>query len=182
VLKQRGSSEASRLLRQERVSRYLLRGVGIREIAQQESVSERTIQRDAEEIKFSLMQIIQLQQLRTHRLALAELDEIWRELWVLYHRPPRDVSKRQGNEMVFVKEDDRPIKTSILLALARVSDEKNRLILQVSATPFVPSGVQTIPQNAERVVADFIDTLPDKLRGELFGILEQRTGVPEKDT
>lgn len=180
-MKQEGDTETAKHVRQERVHRLLIRGLTIREIAKQEGVGERTIQRDIQEIKLWLMQVIQLHQLRTHRLALAELDEIWRELWVLYHRAPRDIPRQQDGKIVMTREDDRPIKTTLLMALMRVSDEKNRLIFQIPPPPAQPT-LQSSQQASERAVADFIDTLPEQLRKSVLDTLKQRTGISEKDS
>jgi hypothetical protein len=180
-LKQEGDTETGKQVRQERVYRLLIRGLTIREIAKQEGVGERTIQRDVQGIKFSLMQIIQSQQLRTHRLALAELEEIWRELWTLYHRAPRDIPRQQDGKIVMTREDDRPIKATLLMALMRVSGEKNYLVFQIPAPPAQPN-VQSSRQAPERVIADFIDTLPEQLRKSVLDVLEQRTGTSEKDS
>jgi AraC-like DNA-binding protein len=180
-LKREGSTEVSKLARQERVYRLVIRGLKPLEIARQENVDERTIQRDFQEIKFALLQIIQTQQLRTHKLALAELDEIWRELWTLYHRAPRENPVKHGNEMRMTKEDDRPIKVIILAHLAKVSDLKNRLIFQISAPPVAQNGPPTSPQNLEQAVADLINTLPEPLRSSVRETLERQTGISEEN-
>lgn len=56
------------------------------------------------------------------KLALRELDELWREAWTLYnrHRPG------QGR-------DDRGVKAMLLMDLLRISSEKNRLLLPTDA-------------------------------------------------
>lgn len=178
-MKHVGDNGTGRQVRQERVYRLLLRGLTPREIARAEGVGERTIQRDTQEIRFSLMQVIQTRELRTHRLALAELDEVWRELWNLYHRPPRETTREQNGTIVTAKEDDRPIKTTILTALVRVSDAKNHLIFQ-TPTPPAQTNPPSNQQSSERIVADFIDTLPENLRRAVFDVLQQRNGIPEE--
>lgn len=181
-MKSEGSTEASKLARQEHVYRLLIRGLKPLEIAKQENVDERTIQRDVQEIKFSLMQITQSNQLRSQKWALAELDEIWRELWALYHRTPRETLMKYGDEMRTTKEDDRPIKVIILAHLAKVSDLKNRLIFQIPATPVNQNMPTGSPQNSELVVADFINTLPEPLRSSVRETLERQTGISEENT
>lgn len=176
-----GSTETSKLARQERVYRLLIRGLKPIEIARQENVDERTIQRDVQEIRFSLMQITQSHQLRSQKLALAELDEIWREYWTLYHRAPRE-NLGHGNEMRMTKEDDRPIKVVILAHLAKVSDLKNRLVFQIPAPPVTQNMPTGSPQNSELVVADFINTLPEPLRSSVRETLERQTGISEENT
>ncbi len=181
-MKPEGSTETSKLVRQERVYRLVIRGLKPIEIARQENVDERTIQRDVKEIKFALLQIIQTQQLRTHKLALAELDEIWRELWALYHRVPRETLVKHGNEMRMTKEDDRPIKVMILEHLAKVSDLKNRLVFQIPVTPVTQNMSTGTMQSSELVVVDFINTLPEPLRSSVRETLERQTGISEENT
>ena len=178
-MKQVGDNGTGKQVRQERAYHLLLRGFTPREIARAEGVGERTIERDTEEIRFSLMQIIQTRELRTHRLALAELGEIWRELWALYHRPPRETPREQNGTIVTVKEDDRPIKTTLLMALMRASEAKNHLIFQ-TPTPPAQNNPPSNQQSSERIVADFIDTLPENLRRAVFDVLQQRNGIPEE--
>ena len=179
-MKQEGDNETAKHLRQERVYRLLLRGLTVREIAKEEGVGERTIQRDAQQVKTSLMQSIQAQQLRTHKLALAELEEVWRELWTLYKRPPREIPREQNGTVIMTKEDDRPIKTALLMALMKVSEAKNRLIFQ-TPTPPIQTSPPSSQQSSERIIADFIDTLPEKLRGEVVDVVKKRSGASEEN-
>jgi hypothetical protein len=179
-LKTEGSTESSKLARQERVYRLVIRGLKPREIARQENVDERTIQRDVQEIKFSLMQITQSHQLRTQKFALAELDEIWRELWALYHRAPRETPVKHGNKMRLTKEDDRPVKVATLAHLAKISDLKNRLIFQIPASPTPQNGPPVNSQNPEVVVGDFINSLPRKLRNGIVAHLKERLVLPSE--
>jgi transcriptional antiterminator len=109
------------LKRQQLVCRYLLRGLTVPEVAKHLGVTERTIQLDFQEIKASLFQVIQTRELRSLKLALLELDELWREGWLLYHRPARRES------------DDRGIKAMLLMDLLHISAEKNRLLIPTDA-------------------------------------------------
>ena len=181
-MKREGSTETSKLARQERVYRLVIRGVKPAEIARQENVDERTIERDVQEIKFTLLQIVQTQQLRSLKLALAEADEIWRELWTLYHRAPRETPAKHGDEGDMRKEDDRPIKVMILAHLAKVSDLKNRLIFQTPAPPVTQNMPTGSSDNSELAVADFIKSLPEPLRRSIRETLERQTGISEENT
>ncbi len=160
------------LLRQEQVQRLSLRGLTPTEISKQTVVSVRTVQRDLEAIRANLMQIVQAQEIRTLRLANAELDEIWREAWILYHRPPREVPAKDGTELTIIREDDRPMKAKLLSILLNISAEKNHLTLsQVQPPPPTPN------QTKEEAVATFINSLPPKLRDAVVGQLEQRASI-----
>jgi AraC-like DNA-binding protein len=156
----------------------MLRGLTAVEVSRQLGVTERTIQRDFQEIKTSLFQVIQTEQLRSVKLALAELDEIWREAWVLYHRPPREIPVKHGKETLMRKEDDRSIKLTALDRLTHIAAEKNRLVFPgMQAT----LGTQpAIAQNSEDAVAAFINTLPATLRNAIVEYGQQRIRVLEK--
>ena len=119
--RRRGDTAAAKLQRQQLVCRYFLRGLTVPEVAQQLRVTVRTIQLDYQEIKVDLFQVIQTRELRSLKLALRELDELWREAWTLYHRPPREGS------------DDRGVKAMLLMDLLHISTEKNRLLLPTDA-------------------------------------------------
>jgi len=119
--RRKGDTSAARLKRQQLVCRYFLRGLTVPEVAKQLGVTERTIQLDFQEIKTSLFQIVQTRELRSLRLALLELEELWREAWTLYHRPTRE------------GRDDRQVKAMLIMDLLRISAEKNRLLIPADA-------------------------------------------------
>jgi hypothetical protein len=119
--RRKGDTTPAKLKRQQLVCRYFLRGLNVPEVARQLGVTERTIQLDFQEIKVDLFQVIQTKEIRSLKLALRELDELWREAWTLYHRPARE------------KGDDRGIKAMLLMDLLRISAEKNHLLLPTDA-------------------------------------------------
>jgi hypothetical protein len=130
LTRRKGDTTAARLKRQQLVCRYFLRGLTVPEVARQLGVTERTIQLDFQEIKSSLFSIVQTRELRTLKLALMELDELWREAWTLYHRPAARVLNKKGET---VQLDDRAIKSMLITDLLRISAEKNRLLIPTDA-------------------------------------------------
>jgi AraC-like DNA-binding protein len=139
LTRRKGDTAAARLTRQQLVCRFFLRGLTVPEVARQLGVSERTIQLDFQEIKTSLFQIIQTRELRSLKLALMELDELWREAWTLYHRPPRE------------SRDDRSVKAMLIMDLLRISAEKNRLLLPMGAKSLESGTVRLEPLTFEGV-------------------------------
>jgi len=105
-------------------------------------VTERTIQLDFQEIKTSLFQVIHLKELRSLKLALRELDELWREAWTLYHRPARS------------DRDDRGIKAMLLMDLLHISAEKNHLLLPTDAKTLSRMEPTRAPVRIERLTFD----------------------------
>ena len=169
----KGHTQAAMILRQEQVQRLALRGLTPTEISKQTGVTTRTVERDLRAIRINLMQIVQAQEIRTLKLANAELDEIWREAWVLYHRPPREIPTKNGEELTIIKEDDRPIKSKLLSVLLNISVEKNRSTLSQVQPPPNPMIMQT----SQETVAAFINSLPAKLRNAIIGHLEETTNI-----
>lgn len=161
------------LLRQEQVQRLTLQGLTPTEISKQTGVSIRTVERDLRTVRANLMQIVQAQEIRTLKLANAELDEISREAWVLYHRPPREVPVKNGQVPAMIKEDDRPMKAKLLSILLNISVEKNRLTLPQDQ----PSLSAPTMQTSEEAVATFVNSLPPKLRNAIVGQLDQRDSI-----
>lgn len=139
MTRRKGDTAAARLRRQQLVCRYLLRGLTVPEVAKQLGVTERTIQLDFQEIKTSLFQVIQTSELRSLKLALLELDELWRETWTLYHRPAREGG------------DDRGVKAMLLMNLLRISAEKNRLLLPSDAKNLALPQPNRVPLQVERL-------------------------------
>jgi hypothetical protein len=181
-LKREGSTEASKRARQERVYGLVIRRFKTAEIARQENVDERTIQRDVQEIKFALMQDVPRQQLRTLTLASAELNEIWRELWILYYRVPREIPVKHDKEVDMRKEDDRPIKMMILAQLAKISDKKNRLVFQTPAPIVTQNRPPVDSKNPDQVVRSLVNSLPEPQRRSLLETLERQTSISKENT
>ena len=140
--RRKGDTVAARLKRQQLVCRLLLRGFTVPEVAGHMYVTERAIQLDFQEIKTSLFQVIQLKELRSLKLALLELDELWREAWVLYHRPPGEGG------------DDRGVKAMLLMDLSRISAEKNHLLLPTDAKNLSRMESTRAPVRIERLTFD----------------------------
>ncbi len=173
-----GHTQASKLIRQEKVYRLVIRGLTPKEIARHFEVTERTVERDSREIKVSLMQAVLAQDVRSLKLAEAELQELWREAWVLYHRAPREIPMKQGGRIVIVREEDRPIKTRLLNEMRAISAEKNRLVF-----PQIPTAMpQTDGRSSEEPVADFIKALPESLRKEVVAHIERKSRTLENDS
>jgi len=115
-VKKRQAIESDVMQRRELVQSYWLRGLRPWRIAETLKVSPKTIYRDLEAIQMQLAKAVEGRRIYTVQRCMAELDEEWKEAWILYHRPPgKDVGRR--GEVVTL--DDRPIKT---LLLARVHD------------------------------------------------------------
>lgn len=110
--------------------KYFLRGLTVPEVAGQLHVTERTIQLDFQEIKTSLFQVIQTRELRSLKLALMELDELWREAWLLYHRPAPQALSKSGER---IQLNDRGLKAMLIMDLLHISTEKNRLLIPTDA-------------------------------------------------
>ena len=87
-MKREGSTQASKLARQERVQRLFIKGLNATEISRVESIDIRTVQRDIQEITSTLMQIVPTQRLRTLKSALTEADEISRNYGHYTTEPP----------------------------------------------------------------------------------------------
>jgi hypothetical protein len=166
-----GHTKAAMLLRQEQVQRLTLQGLTPTEISKQTEVSTRTVERDLRIIRANLMQIVQAQEIRTLKLANAELDEISREAWILYRQPPRDVPVKNGQELVMIKEDDRLIRVKLLTLLTQISAEKNRLLL-----PQIRPGIASHPigEDRESIVGEFINSLPGTLASEVVEHVKRR--------
>lgn len=172
-----GHTQASKLIRQEQVYKLFLRGVTPQEIAKHFDITDRTVERDVGEIKANLMETVLAQDLRSLKLAYAELRELWRETWVLYHRPSREVPMKRGDRIVMAKEDDRPIKIRLLTELRGISAEMNRLIFPQGPTATPPTGAPS----PEQAVADLIKTLPESLRKEIIAEIERNSNTLEND-
>jgi transposase-like protein len=154
LARRKGDTAPARLERQQLVCRYFLRGLTVPEVARQLGVSVRTIQLDFQEIKSSLFDIIQTRELRTLKLALMELDELWREAWILYHRPSQE------------RRDDRSVKAMLIMDLMRISAEKNRLLIPTNAKD--TEGARTQEIDGVRLAAEIIETLPVKSKDEII--------------
>ena len=158
--RRKGDTAPAKLRRQHLVCRLFLRGLTVPEVARQLGVTERTIQLDFQEIKVDLFQVIQTRELRTLKLALRELEELWREAWTLYHRPARE-----GRE-------DRPIKAMLLTDLLRISAEKNRLLIPTNAKELEHKGSQEV--DGVRLAVEIIESLPIRSKEEIVAELRRQ--------
>ena len=118
--------------RQRLVLRYYLRGATAEETAQVARVDSATIYRDLHTVKALLAQAVTTQDLYTLRRCFAELDEEWREAWLLYHRPSRILRDLGGSPIMGAdgqpeRSDDRGIKMMLLGRIHEVIAEKAKL-------------------------------------------------------
>jgi hypothetical protein len=140
--RRKGDTAAAKLKRQQSVCSLFLRGLTVPEVAKHLGVTERTVQLDFQEIKVGLFQVIQTRELRSLKLALLELEELWREAWTLYRQPG------QGDR------DDRGVKAMLLMDLLRISAEKNRLLLPTDAKAMALMEPKRAPIGIERLTYD----------------------------
>jgi predicted DNA-binding transcriptional regulator YafY len=146
-LKNAGSDAASIAQRQRMVCRYYLRGLGPAEIASRLGVSERTINRDVQQIELSFKQTIAVETLRTLRRAFAELAEFEHEVWAIFHRPTQS-------------SDDSFRKLAAMDRLLKVHEIKNRL----AGLGPEPLEVKTIDWTERREMRSRLHELPQEER------------------
>jgi len=175
MARREGDTEAAKLLRQERVNNYVLFGLTPREIAKQTGVSVRTIQTDCRQIKVRLLQAVQAAELRSTKLALAELDILWREGCSLYFRQSKDI------------KDDRMVKLAILNGLLRISTEKNRLILPGTQLRTTNAQVSTHPEELDdetksAILAEMTNQMPAGLRNGIIAWVRKEAGMQSETT
>ena len=166
--RRKGDTFPAKLGRQHLVCRLFLRGLTVPEVARQLGVTERTIQLDFQEIKVDLFQVIQTRELRTLKLALRELEELWREAWTLYHRPAQQIQTKQGIATL----DDRPIKAMLLTDLLRISAEKNRLLIPTNAKETEQKGAREV--DGLRLAVEIIESLPGRTQQEIIAYLRSQ--------
>jgi hypothetical protein len=118
-----GSSSAEIAKRQQLVLRYHLRGYTAEEIAKALKDSPQTIYRDIAALKQRLAERVSATDLYSLQRAFAELDQEWREAWVLYQRPAAVMQTKNGP----VTLDDRVIKMMLLSRIHDVVKERSRL-------------------------------------------------------
>jgi hypothetical protein len=119
-----GSSRAAITTRQRLVYKLHLRSRSAAEIARQLGTSERTIERDLQEIEASLKQPIASENLRTLKRAYAELEEIKRECWNQYFQPKQTVLEPDGTR---VELDGRPWKFKAIDKILEIYRDQNQL-------------------------------------------------------
>ena len=166
--RRKGDTAPAKLGRQHLVCRLFLRGLTVPEVARQLNVTERTIQLDFQEIKTSLFTVIQTRELRSLKLALLELDELWREAWTLYHRPAQQIQTKQGIATL----DDRSIKAMLIMDLLRISAEKNRLLIPTNAKDLEHKGSQEV--DGMRLAVEIIESLPLRSKEEIVAELRRQ--------
>jgi hypothetical protein len=113
MVMKKGSNRAAVNQRQHKIMRYWLLGLGPEEISVTVKVAPATVYRDLDAIKRRLAKQVQVTELYSLRKAFAELNEEWREAWMLYHRSPKVEQK---------SDDDRIIKALLI-------DRAHRVIL-----------------------------------------------------
>jgi hypothetical protein len=170
--KRSGDTAAAKLLRQERVYKFLLFGLGPREISAQMGVTVRTIQTDYRQIKARLLQTVQAAELRSLKLGMAELDIMWHEGWSLYFRASRDMATK----------DDRMVKLAILNGLLRISTEKNRLaFLGPQIRTVATQGTMQLGEFDEEtratILAEITNQMPAGLRNGIIAWVRKEAGL-----
>ena len=127
----RGNKNAAAIVatRREQVWRLALRGYTHRQIVegfrkQGQVLSERTLERDLQAIRKDLLSTAQGSELYSLKKAFMELEELWREAWGLYSRPPVQIETKKGP----VKLDDRGIKTLLLRELRGIVHERAQML------------------------------------------------------
>jgi hypothetical protein len=85
-----GSTVPNKLRRQDFVLTYFMHGAKTGEIAKALHVTERTIQLDLAVLKPWIYAKVEAEQLHSLRRSFLQKEEIWREIWSMYHRPLQD--------------------------------------------------------------------------------------------
>ena len=137
--KTKGSSKAAISHRQETVLQYWIRGVGPDAISKTLHVDRHTIQRDIKTIETQLSRRVEMVQLYTVQKAFAELQEAWREAWILFHRPKDKQTVRLGGENVQIEVDDSFRKMQALDHIRKITQLRCKL-----AGYFAPKFVERI--------------------------------------
>ena len=166
--KPKGATASTKAVRQRMVCKLFLKGLSTSEVSRQLGVSERTIQRDFEEIKASFQANIERDKIRSWALADAEFQVMWNEAWVLYHRAATE------------KENDRTAKLAVLDRLLRIKEQRDSLAFfntQITRTQPHPKSSQTLTE--EQVSAIINLSPPDERRKEIENV-RNRIGVLEK--
>lgn len=138
------------------------------EVAQQVNVTRRTVESDFREVKANLLQVVQNEQLRTVKLALAELDEIWREAWILYHRPARE------------GENETLRKLQALDRLTRIAAEKNRLVFLSGPVSEDGEGNMVKQFGHTPRPQDAVITINSRVRQQMDTVIESLTEAEQR--
>jgi hypothetical protein len=119
---------------------------------------------------------VQVEELRSLKLALAELDVIWREGWSLYFRAPKDIAAK----------DDRWVKLAILNGLVRVSIEKNRLVFPRRELPTSSTEDTMRPEldteTKTTILAEMTNQMPADLRNGIIAWVRKEAGLQSGTT
>ncbi|MGB9022614.1 MAG: LuxR C-terminal-related transcriptional regulator [Candidatus Bathyarchaeia archaeon] len=169
-----GSTKANQTRRQGQVLQLLIQGRTNQEMAKLLKVSERTIERDIEEVRMSFKRKVQRADLRPLQESLAEKNELWRQAWDLFNRPPREVISKSGEKM---QEDDSFRKLYALDRLIKLSESKDRIAGLIEVGPRVAVQVGVGERSATEIVAGFLNQMPSELKNANIAWLRQKYGV-----
>ena len=145
--------------RRRLVLRSYLRGLGPEEIVRVPGInaSQATIYRDLEELKIALAQKIDAEQLWPIRRTVALREEMLREVWRIYHRPPRKQIVGRGDKQRRIEEDPSPRQLSALNTLAKLADSLDRLAFGAKTQPEHMSTSQT-----QAITDEYVKQLPEE--------------------
>lgn len=151
LTRRKGSSNAEVAARQRKVLSCYLKGFSSEEMAALLHVNARTIRRDLEELKVHIAQEVQAADLYSLRRAFLELEEEWREAWILYHRPTP-----QGKHGPV---DDRIPKLLVLDRIIRLTEAKTKLAGLYAAAESQPATPNVEPAERAEIVRDIVRNL-----------------------
>lgn len=165
MVRTRGSTEPNKANRQRLVLRYLVKGFSASEVARQLGVSDRTVERDFQEINAEFHKILERDKVRSWALADAEYEEMWRECWVLFHRPAAE------------GENDRVNKLAIIDRQLRIKAQRDALAFG-SQEPHTPPGNSQLP--SDEALGMVINLLPTEYREKAIESVRKRIASLEK--
>jgi len=137
--KRKGDTKIQRIENEHRAYQYIMRGLTQAEVAAQLHVGERTVRKYYRRTLEALLERAAAQDLYSLRKAFAELNELWREGWVMMHRSAQPMIMFQEGEPqqiilagldgkpqpLFM--DDRAAKALVLRALISVVERRSKL-------------------------------------------------------
>jgi hypothetical protein len=143
----------------------LVKGFSTSEIARQLGVSDRTIERDFQEIRAKFHRINERDEVRSWALADAEYGEMWRECWVLFHRPTAE------------GENDRVNRLAVMDRLLRIKAQRDALAFGTQAPHTPTRNSQLLSDEAVGMV---INLLPTSDREQAIESVRNRIALLEK--